>query len=201
MYLDIEGLPDSDSYYLIGALIVSGGQEVFQSFWADQHSEEPERFSQFADAVTQLDDFRVLHFGDYEAVALRRMKTRLPDSLHPKIDAILERATNVLSIIHPHLYFPTYSNSLKDIGRFLGFRRSDEDATGLQSILWRTVWTESEAPGIKARLLQYNQDDCRELKYVADFVQQIISPDSRAADLFRVPFVAHPALWTQQCSR
>ncbi len=34
-YLDIEGIPDSDSYYLIGILIVSEGQETFHSFWAD----------------------------------------------------------------------------------------------------------------------------------------------------------------------
>ena len=112
---------------------MSEGKEVFQSFWADQNSEEPEIFSQFAEAVCQLGDFRVLHFGDYENVALRRMKARLPESLHPRIDAILERATNVLSVIHPHVYFPTYSNGLKDIGRFLGFERAHEDATGLQS--------------------------------------------------------------------
>jgi predicted RecB family nuclease len=181
VYLDIEGIPDNDSYYLVGALIVSEGQEIFQSFWANQKSEEPESFCRFAEAVCQLDDFRVLHFGDYETVALRRMKTRLPETLHPTIDAILARATNVLSVIHPHLYFPTYSNGLKDIGRFLGFQRADEDATGLQSILWRKTWNENRDPDIKARLLQYNQDDCRELKRLFDFVRRVISPDSTSA--------------------
>jgi predicted RecB family nuclease len=165
-----------DSYYLIGALTVSEGQEVFQSFWADQHSEEPEAFARFAEAVCRLDDFRVLHFGDYEIVALRRMKSRMPQRLHPKIDAILERATNLLSIIHPHLYFPTYSNGLKDIGRSLGFQRKDGDAPALQSIVWRKTWNENQAPEIKTRLLQYNQDDCRELKHIADFLRQVISP-------------------------
>ena len=178
MYLDIEGIPDSDSYYLIGVLTVSGGHEVFRSFWADQNSEEPETFSQFAEAVCKLGDFRVLHFGDYENVALRRMKSRLPESLHPRIDAILERATNVLSVIHPHLYFPTYSNGLKDIGRFLGSERANEDATGLQTIVWRKTWNETRAPDLKARLLQYNQDDCRTLKHVSEFIQGLTSPAS-----------------------
>lgn len=41
VYLDIEGLPSSESYYLIGALVVSGGGEIFHSFWADQKSDEP----------------------------------------------------------------------------------------------------------------------------------------------------------------
>jgi predicted RecB family nuclease len=192
VYLDIEGIPDSNSYYLIGALIVSEGQELFQSFWADHDSEEPERFSQFAEAVCKLDDFRVLHFGDYELVALRRMKARLPETLQPKIDAILERATNVLSVIHPHIYFPTYSNALKDIGRFLGFQRSDVHATGLQSILWRKTWKDNRAPDIKARLLQYNQDDCRELKHIVDFVRQVISLDSTSPALLPTHFKITP---------
>jgi hypothetical protein len=177
VYLDIEGVPDDESYYLIGALVVSEGQEIFHSFWADQASEEPERFADFAEAVCQMEDFRVLHFGDYDIVALRRMKARLPKTLRPRFDAILERATNVLSVIHPHIYFPTYSNSLKDIGGFLGFQRPDKEVTGLQSILWRKTWKENREPLIKAQLLQYNQDDCRELKFIVDFVRQAISMD------------------------
>ena len=76
MYLDIEGAPGSDSYYLIGTLIVSEGQEVFRSFWADRPAEEPEAFSQFVDAIGHLAHFRVLHFGDNEIIALRRMKSK-----------------------------------------------------------------------------------------------------------------------------
>jgi predicted RecB family nuclease len=184
VYLDIEGSPDSDSYYLIGTLIVSEGQEAFHSFWADNPAEEPEAFSKFIDAINQLDDFRVLHFGQYEIAALRRMKSKLPERLHPRIDTILEHAINVLSIIHSYIYFPTYSNALKDIGRFLGFQRTDDEATGLQSIIWRNTWNENRAKEIKARLLQYNQDDCRELKYVTDFLMQVISPGTSAPTSF-----------------
>ncbi len=52
----------------------------------------------------------------YETVALRRTKARLPESLHGKIDAILERATNVLSLIHPHVYFPVYDHYSAGVG-------------------------------------------------------------------------------------
>jgi predicted RecB family nuclease len=45
VYLDIEGIPDSDSYYLIGTLIVSEDQEVFRSFWSDHTTEESQAFS------------------------------------------------------------------------------------------------------------------------------------------------------------
>ncbi|PYT24037.1 MAG: IS66 family transposase [Acidobacteria bacterium] len=181
VYLDIEGLPDSDSYYLISALVVCEGQETFHTFWADQKSDEPTMFAQFAEAICKLPDFRVLHFGGYEAVALKRMKATVPECLHPNIDMILDRATNVLSAIHPHVYFPTYSNGLKEIGRFLGFGRADEDATGLHSIVWRKSWDDNHDPDIKARLVQYNQDDCRELRHISDFIRGLASPDSGTA--------------------
>jgi hypothetical protein len=106
------------------------------------------------------------------------MKTKLPESLHAKIDAILERATNVLSVIHPHVYFPVYSNSLKDIGRFLGFEWTHEDVTGLQSVVWRKNWNQTKAPNIKTQLLQYNQDDCRALKHVVESIGGFISSEA-----------------------
>ena len=188
VYLDIEGLPDIDSYYLIGALIVSEGHEVFHSFWAEQISDQPTIFAEFVDAICTLSDFRVLHFGSYETVALKKMKAKLPECLHSKIDMILERQTNVLSAIHPHIYFPTYSNSLKEIGRFLGFERADDDATGLQSILWRRSWDANRAEDMKARLVQCNQDDCRELRHVADFIRRFTSPDFVTAAVPQVTF-------------
>lgn len=54
VYLDIEGLPDNESYYLIGALVVSKEKEIFQSFWADHDSQEPDIFLQFVEAVYQI---------------------------------------------------------------------------------------------------------------------------------------------------
>src|ERR1700687_4811010 len=177
VYLDIEGLPDNESYYLIGALIVAGGKESFHSFWADHESQEPDIFFQFIEVACQLANCRILHFGGYETVALKRMKARLPESFHAKIDAILERATNVLSLIHPHIYFPVYSNGLKDIGRFLGFEWAHESATGLQTIGWRKNWNKTKAADIKAHLLQYNQDDCRALKHVVESIDSMISSD------------------------
>jgi DNA-directed RNA polymerase subunit RPC12/RpoP len=162
-------------------LIVSEGKETFHSFWADQKSDEPVILAQLVETIGQLPDFHVLHFGKYENVALKRIRARSPDSLHPAIDLILERSTNVLSVIHPHVYFPTYSNGLKDIGRFLQFERAHENATGLHSIVWRKSWDGNHDPDIKARLIQYNQDDCRELRHIADFIQGLTSADSATA--------------------
>ena len=111
IYLDIEGLPDDDFYYLVGVLVVAEGRETFHSFWADCRPEELTIFTRFAEVVSGLTDFRVFHYGDYESTALKRIKKRLPDQLRPVIDTILSHSTNVLSLVYPHIYFPVYSNS------------------------------------------------------------------------------------------
>jgi predicted RecB family nuclease len=188
VYLDIEGLPDSESYYLIGALVVSDGTEIFHSFWADQKPDEPAIFAQIVEAIRDLPDLQIWHSGKYERVAILRMKARLPERLHPAIDLILERSTNVLSVIHPHIYFPTYSNSLKDIGRFLRFQRAHEHTTGLQCIAWRNSWRASKATDTKAQLLQYNQDDCRALKRIVEFIRCLASPSSCGGTVSQIAF-------------
>ncbi len=188
VYLDIEGLPDSESYYLIGALVVSGGTKTFHSFWADHKSDEPTVFGKFIEAIRDLPELRIFHYGKYERVALLRMKPQLPEHLQPTMDALLERATNVLSAIHRHVYFPTFSNSLKEVGRFLRFERAEESATGLQCIVWRNSWQANKAPDIRARLLQYNRDDCYALKGIVEFIRRLAEADSSGASVSQVPF-------------
>ena len=95
VYLDIEGLPDRDFYYLIGVLIVRDGQETFHSFWADRESDEPSIVAQFVETVCQLPAFRVLHYGDYEMTGLRRIRAKLPEHLRTKLDVILQQTTDV----------------------------------------------------------------------------------------------------------
>jgi predicted RecB family nuclease len=183
IYLDIEGLPDSQFYYLIGALVVSDGQETFHTFWADRESDEQIIFTQFAETLCQLANFRILHYGDYEKVALGRIKAKLPEYYHPQIDMLLERAMNVMSVVHPHIYFPTYSNGLKDIGRFLGCERTHERAAGLQTILWRKSWEANGDPDLKNKLVQYNRDDCHTLKRVCEFIKRLASADSASSEV------------------
>src|SRR5205823_2346738 len=88
---------------------------------------------------------------------------------------ILARVVNVLSLVHAHIYFPTYSNGLKGIGRYLGFRWTTPDASGLQSIVWRKKWEETGSPVFKDRLTTYNLEDCAALRLVTEFVNSICS--------------------------
>ena len=95
-------------------------------------------------------------------------------------DPILSRVVNVLSIIYAHVYFPTYSNSLKDIGRYLGCRWTATEASGLQSIVWRRQWETTGAATFKDTLTTYNMEDCLALRTVTECLYAICpSPPAR----------------------
>ena len=172
IYLDIEGLPDRDFYYLIGIMVVSEGHETFHSFWADTQADESAIFAQCADTISQLEDFRVFHYGDYDSAAWKRMRPRLSETHQEKVELILGKCTNVLSALYPHVYFPTFSNRLKDIGRIVGHDCSIHEANGLHSIILRTDWEVQHKLDLKSKLIEYNRTDCVLLKRLSNFIEQ-----------------------------
>jgi predicted RecB family nuclease len=182
VFLDIEGLPDRDFYYLIGLSIVSEGRETFQSYWADTPADEAALFAQFVETVSLLEDFRVFHFGDYDVVALKRKRPLLSEIHRQKLDAILGKCTNVLSALYPHVYFPTHSNGLKDIGKFVGPDNSSGGPTGLHSVVWRHDWEASRELTLRAKLIEYNRTDCMLLTDVCDFLVRETSVDGSRAE-------------------
>ena len=173
VYLDIEGHPDRGPYYLIGLVVVENGVESRHSFWADCEEEQTTIFARLLDKLGQYSEYRLFHFGNYEPKALRRIKVRLLEDQQAQVEAVLGRAVNVLSIINAHVYFPTYSCGLKDIGRSIGCNWSEPDASGLQSVVWRTAWERSQDESHKAKLVQYNVEDCLALKAVVEFLARI----------------------------
>src|SRR6185369_12997013 len=55
----------------------------------------------------------------------------------------------------------------------LGFRWSSNEASGLQSIVWRKQWEDARDEMIKTKLLEYNQDDCLALRVLTEFIALI----------------------------
>ncbi|HBJ82539.1 MAG TPA: hypothetical protein DDZ88_01415 [Verrucomicrobiales bacterium] len=170
VYLDIEGLPDRDFYYLIGALVVADGQETFHSFWADTMADQTVILAQLAELACGLTDYCVFHFGGYDRMALQKSAALLTGAARSGLESILKCSTNVLSLVRPHVYFPTYSCSLKEIGKRLGCANLKLETTGLQSIIWRTEWESERNADWKAKLVDYNRTDCLALRKLTEFI-------------------------------
>jgi predicted RecB family nuclease len=173
VYLDVEGLPDRGFYYLVGIRTKVGDSVVQHSFWADGPSEEGRVWQEFLSKLMAIDNPVLIHYGSFESVFLKQMceKHGAPpkDSCAAKA---LESSVNLLSVIFGQIYFPTYSNGLKEIAGWLGFKWSAAESTGLQSIVWRDEWQQTKDPSMKAKLITYNLEDCTALELVAHAVAQ-----------------------------
>jgi predicted RecB family nuclease len=168
IYFDIEGDPDRGFDYLLGLVVVADGVEHRHSFWADSRADEPRILRQFLDLVGRHLDAWLYTYGGYEAVFLRRVGKAA--GLEEEVKRVLARSFNVLSVIHQHIYFPVYSNGLKDIGSYLGFAWSESNASGVQSVVWRRRWEETGSAELKEKLTTYNIEDCAALRKVTEFL-------------------------------
>jgi predicted RecB family nuclease len=188
VYLDIEGLPDRGTYYLIGALVVTEESEQYYCFWADDERGQVQIFAQLSALLADNSGWRIFHYGNFEVKALRRMLLTAPEPCRESLSAILSNSTNILSIVSSHVYFPTTSNSLKDVGRFLGFRWTTPEASGLDSIVWREQWEEAHDNSLKTKLLDYNREDCSALRAVTEFIARIPSHQSKDPDFSEIVY-------------
>lgn len=168
IYLDVEGNPDEGFIYLIGLIICDGDKVERHSLWADHRNEEVSIFERFIDIVTRYDAPRVYCYGSYEKAFITRMWRQIQRKV--AVDAVLIALINILGIIYPHFYFPTYSNGLKEVGGCLGCHWSEQDASGIQSIVWRTRWEQTGDEGCKTKLIRYNLEDCEALRTVTEFL-------------------------------
>jgi predicted RecB family nuclease len=162
VFFDVEGLPDRDFYYLIGLRIRNGDSVVQHSLWADTSEDEGRIYSQFLNILKTIENPALIHYGSFETSFLMQMGKRYGISIQDVIeDNGNHIPTNLLSVINGQVYFPTYSNSLKSIARWLGFEWSDASLTGIESIAYRCNWELCHDSSIKTALIEYNAEDCK----------------------------------------
>jgi predicted RecB family nuclease len=122
IYLDVEGLPDRDFYYLIGVRIDNGDSAVHHSLWADTPADEGKIWRDFLAMLETVEKPVLIHYGSYETAFLKRMGERHGKPHEGSVAAkAIKAAVNLLSVIFAKVYFPTFSNGLKEIAGHLGF--------------------------------------------------------------------------------
>lgn len=164
VYLDVESIPDRQFYYLIG---LRTGNGIQHSFWADDPSREKDNWVSFLRTLNSLEAPQLIHYGSHEKLFLKRMKERYGIRNLRSARSAIDCPVNLLSVIYGSIYFPTFSNGLKDIAKYLGFAWSDIKASGFQSLLWRVKWELFRDDQQKQKLITYNAEDCEALERVA----------------------------------
>jgi len=170
LFLDIEGIPDQDFYYLIGLLVVSSDKQLSYSFWTDSINDEQQIWDGFIEKTNEYPDAPIFHYGAYDSKAISQLKSRYgKDS-----ETVEKRLVNVNSYIYGKVYFPVRSNALKELGNFLGTAWTHPEASGLQSLVWRHRWGENQNDEYRQILLTYNEEDCKVLYLLTNKLSKII---------------------------
>ncbi|MDP2157918.1 MAG: TM0106 family RecB-like putative nuclease, partial [Nitrospirota bacterium] len=112
IFFDVEGLPDRDSYYLIGIRFKTSDGIIQHSLWADR-TEEEKIWTEFLSVLSGIENPVLIHYGSFETTFLKKMCNRYGG---PPEDSALSKAiatsVNLLSVIYSQVYFPSYSNGL-----------------------------------------------------------------------------------------
>ncbi len=117
--------------------------------------------------------FTLFTFTSYEIRALKQISKNIPKPYKDKLNAFISNLVNILPIISNDIYPPTYTNSLKDVAKYLGFHWSNKKASGIQSIVWRYKWELTKNTVYKNKILKYNLEDCRSLIIVKKWLQSL----------------------------
>lgn len=194
VYIDVEGMPDRDSYYLIGLRIPGDDSVVQRSLWADSSVDEENIWHEFLQIIAKVENPQLIFYGSYETAFLRRMKKRYGDTFEvdgSMVHGLMKSAQNILSIVYGRVYFPTYSNGLKDIASHLGYRWSIEEPSGQRSLLLRHEWELTGSEDAKQDLINYNLDDCAALELVVRTLLELIPKDSSSPTVLSYPNAVH----------
>jgi predicted RecB family nuclease len=99
VYLDVEGLPDRDFYYLIGVRIGDHDSAAQHSLWADSIEDERRIWNEFTGILANVRDPVLIHYGGYETVFLKRMADRygLP-RVESRVANAVKKSVNLLSL-------------------------------------------------------------------------------------------------------
>jgi len=178
IYFDVEGLPDRNAYYLVGIRVEDNQNVLQQYYWADTIADEKSIWSAFLNLLSNIDRPVLIHYGSFETTFLKRMCDRYggPPADSPAAIAIVS-SINILSVVFAQVYFPAYSNSLKEIAKYLGFEWTAPSSSGLQSIVWRHQWESSHSPAVHKKLIIYNAEDCEALSLVTHTLMRLLDPD------------------------
>src|SRR3954466_10575693 len=105
IYLDVEGIPDRDFYYLVGVIVVRNGECSAHSFWADDEGEEQAIWLKLLELLRALEDCTLFHYGAYEKVYVKKMLRKYPSGNSPLAGFWDSALFNVLGAIRTNVYF------------------------------------------------------------------------------------------------
>jgi len=182
IFFDIEVDPMRDVCYLHGFVERMSGDnttEKFIFFYADDPTPEAEERA-FKGAWDYIQNNRgsiIYYYSKYERTLYRKLCGKYPTVCPPdEIEDVFNPAKAIdlyYDVVKKYTEWPTKDHSIKTLARYLGFNWRDTHPSGAASIEWYDRWVKTKDPTIKARILEYNEDDCRATRVLLDGIRQL----------------------------
>jgi predicted RecB family nuclease len=182
LYFDIETDPMRGLCYLHGFVIREQGNtaaERFVGIYADEPSKvaEEKSFAEAMQVFRRYPDAVVVHYSKYERTQYRKLQGKYPHvATQGEIEALFTRPRALdlyLDVVRPYSEWPTMGFGIKEVAPVCGFHWRDVDPSGASSIEWFNEWAKTRDPLLKRRLLEYNEDDCRAMRVVMDYMKTL----------------------------
>ncbi|MBN2395306.1 MAG: TM0106 family RecB-like putative nuclease [Candidatus Atribacteria bacterium] len=182
LFFDIETDPMHDFCYLHGFVErhhADSSTEKYVPFFVNNLNEkEEERI--FIDAwhyIKQHFPCTVYYYSPYEKIIWKKLARKYPEIItSSELESFFNSPLVVdlyTDIVKKHTEWPTFSYSVKDLAKFLGFQWRDKSPSGAESIEWYHRWLENKNPEIKDRILQYNEDDCIAMRVLLEGIKKL----------------------------
>lgn len=183
VFFDIEADPFRRNFvYLHGLVERPHGDPArarFHGCFAEGNRNEDEE-AVFAHAWRLLTDFVedsvVYYYSQYEPTAYRRLARKYPGVCSPTdVVALFARPEmiDLYKIVREHTEWPCQNLSIKTLAVYCGFAWRDESPSGAASIEWYRRWLETGDPAIRARIADYNEDDCLATGVIVDALRAL----------------------------
>lgn len=175
LYLDFEGTDDMQMEegmvkvdYLIGVLKREKGEVSFHPFVSESLQGEKQMLDEFLEFIKRYPQAVIYHYGPYEKTHMRGLGEKY------KIDMshVTKKMVDILYVVRRCVAFPTLGNSLKDIGKFLGFKYRGM-ANAQESIVLYLDFLKTKDKKILQKIIDYNEDDVRATMVVKDYLAKL----------------------------
>lgn len=180
IFLDLEGTDQPghmDEFaqvdYLIGVLISKDGKEEYRPFIAHRIQDEEMMFREFIEFMQRQRDYVIYHWHNYEYWHIKKLGERY--NLTEEIETtVIPHMIDLHNMATKAYVFPTYSNGLKDVAEFLGFKWRDDDINALDAIAYYLRYQEAPEAyrGKLQAIVDYNEDDCMATRVVKDWLKE-----------------------------
>ena len=186
VFVDLEGAgpldPSGDLLpfdYLIGTLIRRGGEVLYRPFLAASPAEEERITGDFVAFCEAFPAAPLYHWHTYERTRLKVLFGRhgIPQG---RAASVLGRLTDLHRLATRAVAFPVPGTGLKAVARALGFSWRLADVDALESVVLFLEYAADPAgrADALARILTYNEDDCRATAFVKDWLAALDPGDS-----------------------